>query len=166
MERLRRLYGTLSARRAVQTGPRPPVVRNPIFDDYEYFDEDDDHQRLADHVSPVSVRSSMKPTPSTTTQVLTLYFSGKVPGEYSTSLSTVTKTVSSSQHHDQEHAREKRRAIDKGIYQGQVPILPTKVETVLTTIPSADLRLQQPPLSDAGKAVVTIESSFKSTVPS
>ncbi len=81
LDRLRQAFSILVAKQQqVQDNPIFKEDRNPIFgDDY------DDYQGLAAQNNPVFVSNTI----STGTSVVTLYISGRVPGEYTTSLSTI-----------------------------------------------------------------------------
>ena len=72
--------------------------RNPIFEkDFDDFVGDFDQQVLAAQQRSVYVQAvqaeqkkSLSEPPSSTVKVFTLYFSGRVPGEYTTRLTTLT----------------------------------------------------------------------------
>lgn len=145
LDRLKQAYGiffaTSAQRSAQRYGNFFGARHNPLFDDkeedyeeeYEYLD-DFDQQGLAAQARPVSIKEpdSTQIKPSATTsppsvtesiKVLTLYFSGSVPGEYSTRLSTVTVTPSSESASVDPVVRHKREAI----------ISPSKVQTIQMT---------------------------------
>ena len=137
-DRLRELYGSFFSdsaqrskarfgntfRRNVPQISTPRQLNKPSFDDdfkdYDYVD-DFDQQVLAAQNRPVFVRRPPSPVvPSM--KVFTLFFSGKVPGEYTTKLTTMPVGP------DGQPINQKRtkRHIDEKIN-------PTKVEPILKT---------------------------------
>ncbi len=153
------------------------VPRNPIFGDdtsgldYDYV-EDFDQQGLAAQANPVykaapsstsdkpssatpplpsptsRATSAPAPQPSETVKVFTLYFSGRVPGEYTTRLTTVSVTPSASAPAAESQSRQQRRRREA--------IQPTRVQPIAMTEPPASIEYSPPSLDSSPCAASTV----------
>ena len=135
-DRLRELYGSFfsdSAQRSKErfgntfrrnvspvSTPRKVSTFNDEFDDYDYIDEYD-QQALSAQNRPVFVRKPEPVREEPRMKVFTLFYSGKVPGEYTTKLTTMPVGPDG-----QPITGRKKRHI-------QDDISPTKVEPILRT---------------------------------
>jgi len=96
-------------------------TNNPLFDDFDDFDQ----QALAAQQRPVYVpRPNILPQPiAPSSKVFTLYFSGRTPGEYTTSLTTMRVDAQGNP------IRQKREASDE---EG-LGISPSRVQPIQAT---------------------------------
>ena len=137
-DRLKQLYGSFFSDSAQRSKERfsntfrrnaspisTPRRGDSTFNDndYDYLDGFD-QQALGAQNRPVFVQSPRNPTPVGQTKVFTLFFSGKVPGEYTTKLTRLPVGPDG-----QPLTRGKRDVED----QLESAILPSKVQPILKT---------------------------------